>query len=888
MDSKPKKKSKQKSYKSKPKLTSSDKHGENYLPLASPFISRASSPVEFDQNHYIDAHISTLDHQKPGSRLTGRPADLISNQNFVGTLNNRHQESNARGILTDAQYNPNLPPAPADTRASREFGPGYKSQSAKSSPTRKDINDFLKSNARQAKPSSRTKNRKQAPAKTFADALQYYDRERRPSAPSRLHITRPSWDLVLRNPLLSAAHSGGDVDAAVQQPVMNKRHLSSGLLGPPHILDINAPEPLLRPVAKNPELSMEWMHTRAKVDFNRPPSQMSIGGNGFGEGYGFPYPENGGEDVFFSSSSEGEDNGGYKYDGDSEYECDNEEAAADDNGLQRKGVQKKQCLTVSPLLSIRRSRRISELNLDDFEADMPNFGEDIWCISTPAIKNAVVPTADKNHPLGFKTGYQTDTDVIKAKTVALTRVPSLPALGRQVINSSSSIGLGSGPAIPNSTRKNVVASNCMREDEADGVGEDELEEEDKGEEIDMDLTGDAVETKIKSGLVLDNEAESSYAGIGERDDTPWITDSIISPPTGYLQRKIGKGTHGADDVDFTGEVTVDKSNAEAPSPHQAPRLDSPFSLSDAGEESGSSSSADTVRARQETHSLLQNPSQDKDVSQTTEEPILTLGNTKRTRSGTIVPAGGAPVLANARRTRSGTIVGPLPAAPTGPLPSIPGPKRTRSGTIVASAPTSGLGRSSPPPSGGGRARSGSVLRFNENNLPSLVAPSQYANENQLDVNDFYTEDPDLEYHTDCLYMPKLTSSPDPIDFLRCASIEEGNEEEDLEPMGFAEPEEIVKDFAWRVVDEPPSPQITKKQAQSSSKLFKARALCGKNWGLNKRGLFGDKGKKARFLGEDDGQQVDDDADSGDKQAEQENLSDDELLLLPGTTMSLWS
>ncbi|KAF4610963.1 hypothetical protein D9613_006695 [Agrocybe pediades] len=968
-DAKPKK-NKQKSSKYKPKSTSSTKNLGNFLPLASPFISGASSPVHSPQNHENNAHISTFERAK---------RNLNVDNNVVI---NKHQSTVARGVLADTFFDLNVP---------------------KRTPNKIDINDFLKSQSSRrrtkkpsSRPSSRASIRQQA---AFGNPLlENYERERRPSAPSSLHIPQPGRDLGLRKSLLVPSSKRGLANAGeiaeLREGGGEKRHFASGLnltFGenlPPAAPALDTTEAVktdfrTRIVPKDPDASLEWMHTRAKIDFNRPPSQMSIAGNGFG----FPYPEDGAGDVFFSSFSEGEDNGYYNYDGGSEYEdhddYDESEEDMGDGALDGRGHRSK-----SDRRPVHRSRRISDLRLDDLEADMANFGEGIWCVSTPAMKTVAelkldagagqrAGLADKlagrGNSRNTRTGYQTESDVGNVKLRSnhkalmdgalsvgtLVRTVSLPTmrLGEEEEAVSSSIGLGSGREILGRERVGLRVEN----EEQDG--EDDQEDGDEDGEMDMELTEDATAvvagTLFKPALPVDREW---HEGNGSSEDVSWITDSIISPPTAYLQWKARKDDRLVNGVPGDAEDRDDKDVDEngGDISLESLRLDS---LVDIGEES-SSSSADTLRSEYQGRSMLRDfPQVDDGQNGTTQVQggALAVGNTKRTRSGTIVPAdgsAGAPPPAgahsalgpNTRRTRSGTIVGPLPAGPpppTGPLPAIPNAKRTRSGTIVGPVPPARSGSVTPPARTGGRARSGSVLRFNENNLPALVAPTQSGRslftpdydgddgqhekhhakdeafaaqfeplETAFDVRDVYATDveDDVECYVDCLYVPRLTSSPDPIDFLRFASIEEADEdgeEEELPPMGFADPEleegvVDVKEIPWRVAEEPPSPVVVKKdKAQSTAiGLFKGRGFGGKGWGgLRSRGgglLFGaaaEKGKgkckkTARFVGVGgDGEEVEED-ESVEKGRYREDelsiLSDDELLLVPGGTMRVWA
>jgi hypothetical protein len=447
------------------------------------------------------------------------------------------------------------------------------------------------------------------------------------------------------------------------------------------------------------------------------------------------------------------------------------------------------------------------------------------------------------------------------------------------------------------------------DDEEDGEdeGQDQEEIPDNGSGEDMDLTASATFGYLEAIAV---GATKQHGNLDEGDLTPWITDSLISPPTVYLEkRKNLEDTAGGQIKAGRGGEQEGKTTLASTTHLSSPfRLTSPTGLSTPDTEV-------TDNGQDESEDREDNAVIKKQINQ---ESATTTGSTKvtsaptnksstRTRSGTIVPTNSMPP--GARRTRSGTIVGPL-AAPPAPPPSnkvfVGSTRRTRSGTIVANSSsntgTQALGENGPASQFEriGRARSGSMLKMKERQ----IQPRPTANSDEHDsdargtattnkdplARNTSTNDPEFEFDADSesedamecfadsLYVPRRPSSPDPIDFLRFASIEEDDDGVEHLPMEFA-PGGEVHGMPWCVAEEPPSPEVQKRQGGGRGGRF---GIFGGILGGRGRGKRGgkkvSKNLKARFVG------VEEIHPGKEKETEME---DDELLLLPGDSASLW-
>ncbi|KAF8903525.1 hypothetical protein CPB84DRAFT_774918 [Gymnopilus junonius] len=753
------------------------------LPLESPFVSRASSPIEIADE---DA-VAVTQHR---SRLMGPPP-------FPDARKRTSSSHGLRTALSDTFYNPNLP------------SNAGKSQSADTLPQKVDLTkvDALRSKIKTTF-SSRAENR----MPRQGNALVMNDRQRRPSAPSWLHPPRPKKRFSERPFMQGEKNTTGNVPLEKQ-----KLRLSSGLnivLGsktrpPQEPADTDVPRNAQKQKApQDPDDAVEWMHSRRDVNFDRPRSRMSIGGSGFGYEFGFEYGEVEGSDVFLSSE-EGED------------EDEEEEDVHETMETQRKPLGQR------IQEDNARRQRISPLDLDATGIDQnfdTLFGKDAVIESTP--QKLTFDHQDLNLKAKGLNGYETDVNAVDRKRLTtLTRTHSLPNVSTTV--TLSLLSSSSSPvAQPGISKPNIVQKSTNIKDKS----------EDQDGEVDMELTGDAVTTAIKvSQAGRKGDAGEKTLDQLDADLTPWVTDSIISPPTLYFAmktKKKGDAQVGLDEKAGRGNAVVQEQRKigeresrglhilQPMKPSSPFRLSSPFRPSETSTDTTDHSSFNLIPDREELHERERTLA----VAQDNDE--LHLANAKRTRSGTIVPAG-APT--GARRTRSGTIVGPLPPAPAParPLPAVPSasgsangkvgaepktglvlPKRTRSGTIIASSAGSGPGLGS---LNGGRTRtrSGSVLSVNANGVHTINVMTDGHSMNdqtgevgnnvdfQNPLDEIQAEDPvsDVECYVDSVYLPPLTSSPDPIDFLRFASIVE----EDEEP----------ENMAWFVADDPPSPVVSR-------------------------------------------------------------------------------
>jgi hypothetical protein len=240
---------------------------------------------------------------------------------------------------------------------------------------------------------------------------------------------------------------------------------------------------------------------------------------------------------------------------------------------------------------------------------------------------------------------------------------------------------------------------------------------------------------------------------------------------------------------------------------------------------------------------------------------------KRTRSGTIIPPSHRISNTNdppgTRRTRSGTLVGPLPVLSSGsgvqlvasngnlsvrrtrersgisadpsplPLPVGAGTRRTRSGTVIGYAPLIAVTAPASVSVLGGNLteeRDGSGILEEDISTISNFKPdrtdghhSGFNYDENLDgIEVDMHEHVGVEPHIDALYMPRQSSSPDPIDFLRLAHFQdydgmrekhyrvgsgfgftiEEREDEDVDAE-----ERMEGEMVWCTADEPPSPIV---------------------------------------------------------------------------------
>lgn len=268
----------------------------------------------------------------------------------------------------------------------------------------------------------------------------------------------------------------------------------------------------------------------------------------------------------------------------------------------------------------------------------------------------------------------------------------------------------------------------------------------------------------------------------------------------------------------------------------------------------------------------------------------------RERSGTIL-AGPSPV--GARRTRSGFVIGcPPPLVLTSVSIFISGGKSTKERGPGPEIPEKYM----PTTSNADRADEiHSGFNYDENLDGSDV---------EADMNG----NVDVEPHIDALYMPRQSSSPDPIDFLRLAHLQDYDgmrekhyrfgsgfgltieEREDEDPdFGGGIEERIEDEMVWCIADEPPSPIVVtnKSNSEMMGRRYNKGGILrvrGGGRGNNKRqrgmGTRNAKGKgktmRTKFLIDGREEQPDEFL----VEPEEGDDSDDELLLGDGSTWYL--
>ena len=344
---------------------------------------------------------------------------------------------------------------------------------------------------------------------------------------------------------------------------------------------------------------------------------------------------------------------------------------------------------------------------------------------------------------------------------------------------------------------------------------------------------------------------------------------------------------------------------------------------------------------------------------TTAATAVTSLTAKRTRSGTIVPSShrisnntNAIDPPGTRRTRSGTLVGPLPlplaasgsgvqlvgnenlfvertgeksgeiAADLSPsLSAGAGARRTRSGTVIGCAPPIYVSApASVSKSTKERKPGPEILEedTSKSNRADVHHPGFDYDKNldgsdiEVDMEGYVGDEP----YIDALYMPRHSSSPDPIDFLRLAHFQDydgmrekyyrrgpgfgftikGQEDKDRDHDS---PKERMEDeMVWCIADEPPSPIVVKNE--SKLEMMRKRYNKGRVLGVGGGGYGGirngnnkrrrgknakEKGKamRTRFMIDGHEEQPDEVV----VEPEEGEDSDDELLLGNGSTWDIW-
>ena len=814
--------------------------------LASPFVSRASSPVA---THILTSHANKrrdtlLSHSKKRAALaeTFIDSNLPADSRPTSRSRSRHRKSPA-DVLQRAYTSPERG---SNDDAHRLF-------KSRRSPSTERLENVKRRHTRGEENLNPLK-RDLAEGRLFRK--QTHDRNRRPSAPSSLLRPRPR-PLPFRVPA-----PAGNADIPNSNAKAEKHRLASRLdviLGPiRHTDDAGPPDHQQRTTSKldptipltstqalirrpihfahqkrqanvndeDSDASMAWMHRRSGVNFNRPPSQMEfLGPPGGISGLGF-----GLDDPVFTSDDQGS----------------SDEVVTDQIPMVTKG----------------------RLGLD---LDGERFGEDARGISTP-FKDVNIQNGGRGRELSN----------------ALSNQDQRPRLAGR-LNSQ---------LVPLKSQFELKADDDKENGEDEGQDQEEISDNGSGE--DMELTASATFGYANAVGAIDQ-----HSNLHEGDMTTWITDSLISPPTVYLERRKNVGDTAARVAGGQEGKTTLASTTYLSSPFRLTLptgFSTPFTeITDNEQDESENKKGEAVIEQQFNLGGATTTGSTKVTNATTNKSFT------RTRSGTIVSANAMPP--GARRTRSGTIVGPL-AAPPAPPPSnkvfVGSTRRTRSGTIVASitgtpAGENGLASQSEK---FGRVRSGSMLKTKDRQIqPRPTANSDAddsgggtatANKEPLARNksnsdsefdfDADSESEDAaECFVDSLYVPRRSSSPDPINFLCFASIEEGDDEVEQLPMEFA-PGNEAHGMRWCAVEEPPSPEVQKRQGVGRGGRF---GLSGGILGGRGRGKGGarkaSKNLTARFVG---GEEIQRRKKGKEKEMEME-MEDDELLLLPGQSASLW-
>lgn len=661
-----------------------------------------------------------------------------------------------------------------------------------------------------------------------------------------------------------------------------------------------------------------WMHTRSGVDFNRPPSQVSLlqaGGRDLGLGLGYAQQEWG--DSLFTSSSSGEsscdeegeqareressenenprdtgkatgnNNARRRHSGSHSTKSDGERASGlvhrrvSYGGLSLRGHGRETITLPDPVhdLGVRElgAPRFSlglgfklgdalelDFDSDDIHMDDVPFGLDVDDTSTPA--------GGWRHLKGGKEGGEEHVHIRKTSSLPVLR------LGEDE-GEEETLSVERGKTLPKSVSAEELRKQSVRHERG---GENWAEED--GEE-NMELTGStaggktATLTQQRSPHEYDDDLEDTDEA-ETRSTIFWSSDSLISPPTAYLQQKekrvelLGQCDKNTDEEDALDFDKADRGLAST----SVRRSSFEFTLGPPFEDACQAISPNKI------HAVGRVDARAKSIHLAPDNSAST--TTKRTRSGTIVPAH-PPVPPGARRTRSGTIVGPLPPAPPPAfgLPAIPGagahldavgadgsacgrvgaaPTRTRSGTIVAGgfvARPAGLNAGV-----GGSTRRGSVLGMRpEQNVSAADGLGELGVEYTAEVMGEEEEDHIVECYADSLYLPSVESSPDPLDLLRFAGIAEAGDE----------------DEEWRIVREPLSPEAPKRKRRKVGLGLATRAANAGRWLKAKSKLT------VRFVGAGDGEEGEgahgepEAGEMGDVES-----SDDELLLVDDSAARL--
>ena len=491
--------------------------------LASPFVSRASSPIDGQMSNRNDPN------PRPGKRG-----------------------------LSDAFYNPNLHSSGSQTRIAEDFHGREKgrAKSAHTSPFSNVPSSILLDLNTQLKQKRRKGGHRGTASVDGTCALASYpqdiaggtttkkeheghQRERRISAPSTYS----------RRPRARALPSLVGAPAGLEGSTTRRSRLASGLEiiynvnndggvstsasaftagATNHADDDGFVLPLLPHLhnkniftttnSAESEMDMNW--SVGIVDFNRPPSQMCH------------YPTTamlsgwGGGDVFSSSGSEGSS---------SESEDDDDKRLKETQTMAIPArASRMRTRTTRPLASGFRSMFDDPFGFGSVlpGLDQSTFGDGAWGISTP-IKTQIriqVREEERKERKEKKMMKATSTSDLRSKNHdgGLVRVRSLPVMHAMSV-------VGDGWTEMDDYDQKIDANES----------EDQNPHEQDQEEQDMDLTTPLITGNIDAGAPFTAlESSDVFQLVDKRGNmTPWILDSLISPPSRFLNtsEEIGKG-----------------------------------------------------------------------------------------------------------------------------------------------------------------------------------------------------------------------------------------------------------------------------------------------------------------------------------------------------------
>jgi hypothetical protein len=486
--------------------------------LASPFVSRASSPVD-------------------GQASDTNPNDLLPKPK--------------RGIrgLSDTFYNPNLPPQSRNTEGihGRDKGMIYHAQSAHTSPSSKappyvllDLNTQLKQKRRKR---GHHESVSIAGTGVVADYLQNLrgtttlkkyegqQRERRTSAPSsyprRPHPhalpllvgapvglegtkTRrsrlPSRLEIIHNVNNDGAASTGPGAFSIANSANNNNAHGLDLPLLPHLHNKDS-------ITNFTESDMEMGWGLGIVDFNRPPSQMCHYPTTMLSGWV-------GGDVFSSSGSESEEE-----DDDDDKEAEGTQIMLDSTRASRTRTRTARLLTSGSRSMFDDPFGFGSV-LPDLDQDM--FGDDAWGISTP---------------LKMQTQIRTRKEGKQSKAKMVMKATSISDLRSK----SNDGGLVRVKSLPVMHSMGVVGEGWMELNDYDQENDANEEEDPDEHEQDMDLTNPLISANVDAGAASSTPGSPEVIQLADRrgDITPWILDSLISPPSRFLntQAEIERGVY---------------------------------------------------------------------------------------------------------------------------------------------------------------------------------------------------------------------------------------------------------------------------------------------------------------------------------------------------------